>query len=107
MNYRKITSRLSGLPKIDVRATVFASCVVAALLIITVPPPYPAHAQQGNGDRSQMGDRSPAAPLATPEPYFSVTWTVDANSFSDLTEGARRTVTRHFLAKHCLQSPYS
>ena len=80
MNYRKTTSPLSGLTKTNAAWVRIASCILAVLLIIVAAPPYPAHAQQGNGDQSQMDGRSPAAPLATPEPYFAVAWTADANS---------------------------
>ena len=64
MNYRKTTSRLSSLTKTNAPFVLIAFCVIAVLLVIVAAPPYPAHAQQDNGDPSQMDGQSPVCTFA-------------------------------------------
>ena len=80
MNYRKITSRLGGLTKINVSLALIATCVWAVLLVMGVPPPYPAHAQESKSTSLSGGPPSAILAASTPEPYFSVTWTAEATS---------------------------
>ncbi len=97
MNYRKTKSRPVGFAKTNVPLVLIASCILAVLLVIVAAPSYPAHAQRGKGDSSQIGDQTPAVPLATPEPYFGVAWTAEANTSMDVINGQTRTITQRHI----------
>ena len=87
MNYRKTTSRLRGLTKPNAPLVLIAACILAVLLVLRAATPDAAHAQQNEGDQSHAGAQNPATPLATPLPYFSVTWTATANGDINTVDG--------------------
>ena len=97
MNYRKTTSRLIGQTKMNARLVLIAACILAVLLVLRAATPDPAHAQQNEGDQSPAGAQNPATPLATPVPYFQLTWTAVADSYNDDRQNGVGSVTRRHI----------
>src|SRR4051794_6827106 len=98
MVYRKTTSRLRNATKRNTTFLLIGFCTFAVLLAVVTPSLDPAHAQQAEGYQSPLGPHFTVT-SATPEPYFSVTWTADAVSFSDVTNGPVRKVRRRHIVK--------
>ncbi len=82
----------------NARLVLITACILAVLIVLRAAIPDSAHAQQNEGGQSQAGAQNPATPLATPLPYFQLTWTAVADSFSDTTgNNGSGTVTRRHI----------